>query len=118
MALSKLKDTKYVTMYFNCLFHTFQYLPDYDIDKALACTTPGLIDSHCHIDFILRRLENPPPDFNSFCAAYPTTFPKSLTAFVAVYCEPRLWMRVRISKWNVCASVMVCLFSEGLGAGT
>ena len=70
-------------------------LPDYDLDKAMTSDKVVLVDSHCHVDFIFKRLY--PPKLSSFTELrrkFRTTFPRGLTAIVTVFCQPEKWMRV------------------------
>lgn len=72
-------------------------LPSYDIRSAMALSGEGihLVDSHCHIDFIFRRLTPCPSSFSNFFSWYRSTFPNSLHSIVAVFCQPKIWGKVR-----------------------
>ena len=70
---------------------------DYNLE-ALACVeATGLIDTHCHLDFIFRRLhvkEKYFPSFKAFKQQYIKEFPeKSFSGCIAVFCEPSKWGR-------------------------
>ncbi len=55
-----------------------------------------LIDSHCHLEFIFRRMEpsKRPRSFRDFRASHANAFPKSLHSIVNVQCQPEKWLVV------------------------
>ncbi len=67
----------------------------YDLAGAMTIQGVPLIDTHCHIDFIFKRLyPNQPLTFAEFRQEFHTTFPRSLHSVVAVFCQPDKWLKV------------------------
>ena len=69
--------------------------PDYDLEKAMSCRNVILVDTHCHLDFLFKRIVPYPDSFYGLRKALRTTFPMDLRAIVTVFCQPQKWMKVR-----------------------
>lgn len=72
---------------------------DYDISQAMNGIHHGLVDSHCHIDFIFARMKQRYnksfSTFQEFMEKFSSEFPPSFGGCIAVFCEPSKWMKVR-----------------------
>lgn len=66
---------------------------DYDMSEAMAFDEKLLIDTHCHLDFLFRRLEPGPRNFAEFRRDFREFFPNSYEGCIAVFCEPRSWFK-------------------------
>lgn len=70
---------------------------DYDTAGLTNIATYGLIDSHCHLDFIFSRLQGlpeSPSTFKEFKKQFKDEFPlRSFSGCIAVFCEPAKWMK-------------------------
>ena len=66
---------------------------DYKKEILLNLDSSGLIDTHCHLDFIFDRLQQPNKmnTLKSLKQHYNQEFPKSFSGCVAVFCEPKKW---------------------------
>ncbi len=74
--------------------YSYEDLPDYDVEEVMRLEAVPLIDSHCHLDFIYRRLKRHPRDFLDFRSKHSSTFPKGLHSIVNVLCQPWTWQKV------------------------
>ena len=77
----------------------------------------GLIDSHCHIDFIYSRMipTTVPSTFQGFVTRFHREFPKCFEGCIAVFCEPEKWERVsylnsKLFKWQ--QNYEICFISS------
>ena len=63
----------------------------------------NLVDTHCHIDFIFKRIyQNNPHDelrtFRDLRMKYLDDFPYNFYGCVAVFCDPKNWLTVLIIR--------------------
>ena len=69
-----------------------------DIAKPLPAPAPpppvaGLIDTHCHLDFIFDRQQMKFQNFQAFRQYYAEEFPECFLGCIAVFCEPLKWCK-------------------------
>jgi TatD DNase family protein len=57
----------------------------------MALDVKGLFDSHCHIDYLFRRLSPYPKSFAIFRKKMSAAFPKSFDGCLAIFCDPKSW---------------------------
>ena len=53
----------------------------------------GLIDTHCHLDFIFDRIPERFLNFKAFKQYYHEEFPESFSGCIAVFCNPHNWCK-------------------------
>ena len=65
----------------------------YDSENLKDVDCFGLIDTHCHLDFIFNRSKHDYKSFEDFKTIHHKEFPKSFAGCIAVFCEPQKWMK-------------------------
>ena len=66
----------------------------YETEDLLSNEEPGLIDTHCHLDFIFQKLPRTAySSFEDFKIKHYKEFPMSFSGCIAVFCEPSKWMK-------------------------
>lgn len=76
---------------------------DYCTENLMDVSHCGLIDTHCHLDFIFTRLKNSQyanvQSFYEFWRKFHLEFPKrAFLGCIAVFCQPLTWMEMGYEK--------------------
>ena len=77
------------------VLNPFQVLPSDDVKEVQTLTRKLLLDTHCHLDFIFRKLGRDCEKMEKFLTELHGSRLNCYEGCIAVFCQPELWKKVR-----------------------